>query len=49
MCAILERTSEKGRDLTQPYDKSSYTHRKKSKKQLNNTTMPPQDKSTDFE
>ena len=31
---------EKGRDLTQFYDKSPYTH-KKSKKQRDNTQMPP--------
>ena len=31
---------EKGRDLTKSYDKSHYTHRKKSKKQRDNTKMP---------
>ena len=32
---------EKGRYLTQPYDKSPYTHRKKPKKQRDNTQTPP--------
>ena len=32
---------ETGRDLTQSYAKSPYTHRKKSKKQRDNTKTPP--------
>ena len=31
---------EKGRDLTQSYDKSPYTHEKKNKKQRDNTKTP---------
>ena len=33
--------SEKGKDLTQSYDKSPYTDKKKSKKQRDNTKTPP--------
>ena len=33
---IQKNTRKKGRDLTQSYDKSPYTHRKKSKKQHDN-------------
>ena len=41
MCRYASQATQKGRDLTQSYDKSPYTDRKKSKKQRDNTKTPP--------